>query len=307
MRLLIAMSISLALILAGCGSSGGSGSGGSGGTSSVFVPGRWTLTVDGPLGFSPIEFDMNLTQSGSTISSDSDNTVDNSSPCGGMHVDSSTGTVSGDQFQLLLTINSETVTLNGTLSPDGKSVGIESSHFTSKSGGPCFNGVSGGFSANFIPPFTGFFTGTIQVNPVLGAPSVTAMFTQGANFSLSGSMMVTNDPCFSSLATSPSKPGISIGSLSSFEMTDGVNVIDVTGRTLTGGAIIGLEFDASFTVIAGCTEEVNGELTLDPTGQAAVAMASASTHKSAAFVINPALLERLKEISASRHDHHSEQ
>ena len=125
MRLLIAMSISLAFIFAGCGSSGGGGttSGGSGGSNSVFVPGRWTLTVDGPLGFSPIEFDMNFTQSGSTISSDSDNTVDNSSPCGGMHVDSSMGTVSGDQFQLLLTINSETVTLNGTLSPDGKSIG----------------------------------------------------------------------------------------------------------------------------------------------------------------------------------------
>jgi hypothetical protein len=307
MRLLVA--ISLALIFTGCGSSGGSGSGsgGSGGSNSVFVPGRWTITVDGPFGFDPIEFDMNFTQSGNAITSDSDNTVDNSSPCGGVHVDSSTGTVSGDQFQLLLSINSETVTLNGTLSPDGKSVGIESGHFKSKSGGPCFNGVDGGFSANFIPPFAGSFTGTIQVIPVLGEPTVTAMFTQGANFNLSGSMMVASDPCFSSLATSPSKPGMSIGSLSTFEMTDGVNVIDFTGRTLTGGAIIGLEFDASFTVIAGCTEEVNGELSLDPTGQAAVAMASAATRKSSAPVINPALLERLKEISASRREHHSSQ
>jgi hypothetical protein len=302
MRLLIAMSICITFILTGCGNSGGgSSSGGSGGSGSVFVPGRWTITVAGPAGFNLIEFDMNFTQSGSTISSDSDNTVDNSSPCGGVHVDSSTGTVSGNQFGLLLTVNSETITLNGTLSPDGKSVGIESGHFTSKSGGVCFNGVAGGFSASFIPPFTGSFTGTIQVIPVLGAPTVTAMFTQDANFNLSGSMMVANDPCFSSLATSPAKPGMSIGSLSLFEMTDGVNVLDFTGRTLTGGAIIGLEFDASFTVVAGCTEEINGELTLDPTGQAAVARAS--THKSSVFAINPALLQRLRAISASKSEH----
>jgi hypothetical protein len=299
MRLLIALVICLTFILTGCGSSGGgNGTGGSGGSNSVFVPGKWTMTVAGPAGFNLIEFDMNFTQSGNTISSDSDDTVDNSSPCGGVHVDSSTGTVSGDQFHLLLTVNSETITMNGTLSPDGKSVGIESGHFTSKSGGPCFNGVEGGFSANFIPPFTGSFTGTLQVIPVLGAPAVTAMFTQDANFNLSGSLMVANDPCFSSLATSASKPGMSIGSLSLFEMTDGVNVLDFTGRTLTGGAIIGLEFDASFTVVAGCTEEINGELTLEPTGSAAVAMAS--TPESPALAINPALLQRLRAISASR-------
>jgi len=42
-------------------------------------------------------------------------------------------------------------------------------------------------------------------------------------------MTVTNDPCFSSLAIEGDNPGISVGHLSSFEMTDGANILDFVG------------------------------------------------------------------------------
>jgi len=302
MRLLTAISaVCLATILAGCGSSGGSFGGSSG--SSVFVTGKWTLTVIEIIPndlFPPsVEFDMNFTQSGNTISSDSDNTVDNGI-CGFTHVDSSTGTVTGNQFKLVLTVNAETLTLTGVLSPDGKSMSITDSNFTSSPNGVCFNGAHGNFTANFVPAFTGSFTGTMIVSPVLGTPTVTGMFTEDPNFNLSGSLMVTGNPCFTSLATASSKPGMSIGSLASFEMTDGTNVLDFSGHIIPAAPPMDFEYDGEFNVIAGCTEEFDGQITLDPA--ATPAAASASRPRSAFSPINPVLVERLKTISARRYE-----
>jgi hypothetical protein len=291
----------VAILLAGCGSSGGGFSSSSG--NSVFVTGKWTLTVfeSIPNEFGPaIEFDMNFTQSGTTILSDSDNTVDNAI-CGGTHVDSSAGTVTGNQFKLVLTVNAETLTLTGVLSPDGKSMSITDSNFTSSPDGVCFNGTHGGFSGNFVPAFTGSFTGTMIVSPVLGTPTVTGMFTEDPNLHLSGSLMVTGNPCYTSLATAPSKPGMSIGSLASFEMTDGTNVLDLSGHILTAAAPMGFEYDGEFNVIAGCTEEFDGQLTLDPAASPAAALAT-SRPRSAFSAINPVLVERLKTLSAKRHE-----
>ena len=305
MRLLsgVLSTLCVTILLAGCGSSGG-GSGNSSG-SSVFVTGKWTLTVFEIIPndlFAPsVEFDINFTQSGNTISSDSDSTVDGA-VCGGMHVDSTTGTVTGNQFKLLLTINTETISASGTLSPDGKSISIMESNFTSSAGGPCFNGTHGSFTANFVPAFTGSFSGTMIVSPVLGTPAVTGMFTEDPNFNLSGSLMVTGNPCYTSLATAPSKPGMSIGSLASFEMTDGTNVLDFSGHILTAAAPMGFEYDGEFNVIAGCTEEFDGQLTLDPAATPAAALATGRP-RSAFSALNPVLVERLKALAASRHEH----
>jgi len=52
------------------------------------VPGKWVFTLvfeKGGMGGPLVEVDLNLSQSGDTISSDSDNTVDNET-CGGAHV-----------------------------------------------------------------------------------------------------------------------------------------------------------------------------------------------------------------------------
>jgi hypothetical protein len=296
--------VCLTTLLVGCGGSGGNvGSVNSGG-GSVFVTGKWTLVAFEiiPNEFGPaVEFDMNFTQSGNTISSDSDNTVDNAI-CGGTHVDSSAGTVTGNQFKLLLTINTETISVTGTLSADGKSMSITDSNFTSSPNGPCFNGTHGNFTANFVPPFTGSFSGTMIVSPILGTPTVTAMFTEDTNFNLSGSLMVTGNPCFTSLATAPSKPGISIGSLSSFEMTDGTNVLDFSGHILTAAAPMGFEYDGEFDVTSGCTEEFDGQISLDPATSSA-AVAATSKPKSTVSTINPVLVERLKVLAALRHEH----
>jgi hypothetical protein len=213
-----------------CGSCGGGGSSGGGGSITTFVPGKWTATLfsgSGGLFANTVELDMDLVQSGDTISSDNGHSVD-SALCAGMHVDSSIGSVSGDKFKLVFNIDSDTLTLDGTLSADGKS--IAAGKFTS-SGGTCISGTPITFSAGTTPPLMGPFAGTIQIDP-LGAPSVTATMAEDANFNVTGSMMVVGDPCFSSLATEPANPGISIGELSSFEMTDGTNVLDFVGNIL---------------------------------------------------------------------------
>lgn len=291
----------LTILLVSCSS----GSGGGGGAS-PFVSGKWTATlfpITGLAAFTP-EFDMNLAQTGSTISSDSDNTVD-SATCAGTHVDSSIGAITDDQFKLVLTINSEKIALTGALSADGKSIIGSTGRFTASPGGPCLNGESGGFTAAFIPPLAGSFTGTMQGIGVLGEPGVTAMLSEDPSFNVSGSMTVTNDPCFSALATAPDKPGISIGSLSSFEATDGTNVIDFIGHILLGPTGTP-EYDANLNVIAGCTEE-SGVITLDPTTSDAVSAPDASSSKSAVSPINPVLVERLKALMEAGHAHENAQ
>jgi hypothetical protein len=237
---------------------------------------------------------MDLVQSGNTISSDSGHTVD-SSNCTGMHVDSSTGTVSGDKFRLVFSIDSDTLTLDGTLGADGQS--ITNGKFTS-SGGTCISGAPLSFSAGTAPPLTGPFAGTIQIDP-LGAPGVTATMAEDANFNVTGSMTVTDDPCFSSLATKPDNPGISIGELSSFEMTDGTNVLDFVGKILQAPNLPSL-YQANVTITAGCTEESGGLLemnfgTIPPVLALPARRSGIGTHK-----INPLLAERMKALLAAR-------
>jgi hypothetical protein len=72
----------LTILLASCSSGSGGGGGGGG---SPFVSGKCTATlfpITGLAAFTP-EFDMDLAQTGSTISSDSDNTVDSATCAGG--------------------------------------------------------------------------------------------------------------------------------------------------------------------------------------------------------------------------------
>ena len=81
------MAILVTGLFAGCGGGGGTSSGG-GGASSTFVPGKWTFSIFSNSGlFGPTaELDMDLDQSGGTISSSNLESVDSVS-CGGMHLD----------------------------------------------------------------------------------------------------------------------------------------------------------------------------------------------------------------------------
>lgn len=292
--ILITMAILAAGLFAGCG--GGSNSGGGG--SSVFVPGKWTVTVfsgTGQLFANTIELDMNLLQSGGTISSDSNNSIDSGS-CTGMHVDSSAGTVSGDKFKLVFMIDSEAITLDGTLSADGKS--ITSGHVSDPNGN-CVVGPPISFNAAFVPPLIGTLTGTLaDTGSGTTAHVIATLVEDPTDFNLTGTMNITGDPCLSQIAIAADNPGLSIGSASSFEMTDGTNVVDFIGSLLPGTSAA-FEFDGDWNVTSGCTEEF-GMITLDPNDPAAMASgtsrpARASTHK-----INPLLVERMKNLMAAR-------
>jgi hypothetical protein len=294
-----ALALVFTILLTSCG--GGSSSGGA--SSTTFVPGKWRATLysgHGLLFANTVELDMDLLQSGGTISSDSGHSID-SAFCAGMHVDSSSGTVSGDKFNLVFKIDVETITLEGTLSADGKS--ITNGKFTS-SGGSCIDGPPISFSAGTAPSLSGPFAGTIQIDP-LGAPGVTATLAEDANFNVTGSMLVTGDPCFSSLANAPDNPGISIGDLSSFEMTDGTNTLDFVGNILQTPNLPNF-YQANVTITAGCTEESGGLLemnfgTIPPdVSPSGTRRAGISTQK-----INPLLVERMKALMAARSHQHT--
>jgi hypothetical protein len=296
------LALAVVMLLTSCG--GGSGSsGGGGGAMSTFVPGKWSFSLFSSSSnmFGPTaELDMNLNQSGGTISSDNLGSVDSVS-CAGMHLDSSTGTVSGDKINLVFSIDSEKITLNATLAPGGTAVGDANLGSWSAGDGPCLGRQHGIFTASLIPSLTGTSTGMLSLANINSVPSVTAMLAEDSNFNISGSMAVTDDPCFSSLAISPTNLGMSVGSLSSFEMTDGTNVADVTGQMFMESPPPSL-FDAQFNVISGCTEEF-GELTLDVNGDdgpAAMQARTRSTGNVTAPKINPLLVERVKALLAAR-------
>jgi hypothetical protein len=293
------MAILVTGLFAGCGGGGGTSSGG-GGASSTFVPGKWTFSIFSNSGlFGPTaELDMDLDQSGGTISSSNLESVDSVS-CGGMHLDSSTGTVSGDKIHLVFSIDSEKITFDATLAPGGTAVGEASLGNWSAEDGPCLGGQHGIFTASLIPALTGTWTGILGLANVNTMPSVTVMLAEDANFSVSGSMAVTDDPCFSSIAIAPDNLGLSVGSLSSFEMTDGTNVLDFIG-SIEGVPPIPLQFDANVTVVSGCTEE-SGTLNItmgDP--PAAMDSSGARNAKAGKQKINPLLVERMKNLIAAR-------
>jgi hypothetical protein len=148
-------------------------------------------------------------------------------------------------------------------------------------------------------------TGTMQILGTTIFPNVTAMLTEDSSFNVSGSMAVTNDPCFSSLATNPANPGMSVGSLSSFEMTDGTNVVDFMGKIQIAPGLPD-SYSADFTVTAGCTQEFGG-VDLNFSTMATADAPAASGSKKAANTINPVLVERFKALVATRHEHESVQ
>ena len=295
------LALAVGVLLTGCG---GGSSGGGGGASSTFVPGKWTFSLFSSSSnqFGPAaELDMNLSQSGGTISSTNENSVD-SITCSGMHLDSSTGSASGDNITLVFSIDSEKLTLNATLAPGGTAVGEANLGNWSASDGPCLGGQHGIFTADLVPSLTGTSTGTMSLGGITTVPAVTAMLAEDPNFNVSGSMAVTADPCFSSLAIAPGNLGIAIGSLFSFEMSDGTNVVDFVGQITESGPPLQSHIDVN--VVSGCTEE-GGILTLTQSADPATAMQAPAANgaKAATPKLNPLLVERLKALQIARRTH----
>lgn len=284
--------LALIIVFSGCG---GSGSGG-GNTFSPFFTGKWTATIVSPTQGQLANLDMNLAQTGDAISSDSVNTIDNLNCDGNIstHEDSTTGTVNGNQFNLVFSVNGESIALTGTVVAGGKSV---SGTFTS-GGGPCLNGEGGTFTAAFIPPVSGMYTGTMTSTANVTS-GVTAMLSEDANFNVSASVVVTNNTCFSSLATTAPNFGMSIGDSTVFDVTDGTNEVDFIGRIL--------QVDSSLSGIAGfwevtgnCATEGNFQLTFATGG--AMRVPDPGGASAAESKISPLMVERLKALLAARRE-----
>jgi hypothetical protein len=293
------LALAVGVLFTGCG--GSSSSGGGGGTTSIFVPGKWTFSLFPSSSglFGPtFELDMNLTQSGGTISSTNENAVDNIS-CSGMHLDSSTGSASGDKITLVFSIDSEKITLNATLAPGGTAVGEAKLGNFSVSDGPCLGGQHGIFTADLAPSLTGTSIGTMTLGSITTEPMVTAMLAEDPNFNVSGSMAVTDDPCFSSLAIAPGNLGVALGRLFSFEMTDGTNVVDFVGQINESGPPI--QSSGQVSVVSGCTEE-GGEFSLTESADPGTGMQAPAANgaKAATPKINPLLIERMKALQIAR-------
>lgn len=278
----------LLIVLSGCGGSSGTHS-----TPSPFVAGKWTATIVSPTQGQLANLDMNLAQTGDTISSDSLNTIDNlNCPNNLTHMDSTTGTVTGNQFVLVFSVTGESITLTGTVATGGQTV---VGTFTS-GGGPCLDGTGGSFTAAFIPVATGTFTGTLtSVSNVVS--NATAMLSEDPDFNVSASVVVTNNTCFSSLSTTAPNFGMSIGSLTVFDVTDGTTNVDFIGRILQIGSSLS-GFAGGWAASGNCTTEGVFQLTFGTAGAMHVPDANGAT--TAKSEIPPYMVERLKALLAAR-------
>jgi hypothetical protein len=289
MRVSIIVVVLASVMFTGCSNSASSN-----GTSPSFN-GKWVVEIDPGNAFPPHpEFDFNLTRTGDTLSSDSDNTIDNLDcvPSEELLDDSTSGSVRGNQFMLGMAI------ANGT--PDAQGIrltGTVAKNHSSVSGtyesdpGPCFSGKTGIFTATFIAPTTGTFSGTLINTPNAATSNATAMLAEDSAFNESASMTVTNNTCFSSLSSSPANPGFSIGRLTDFEVSDGnnTNIVDFIGLVDSNAST----FSGQWEVTQGCTDQ-NGTVDLSATMPASLA-ASRSAEK-----VNSVLAQRFRMLLAHK-------
>jgi hypothetical protein len=283
--------------LCGCSSSNTSG------TTASFN-GKWTVMLDPGNEVPPApEIDFNLTRSGDTISSDSEDTVDNLEcvPPQDLLNNISSGSVKGDQFMLGIAIdngtpNAQGVRLMGTVGKDHSSV----TGTYESDPGPCFGGKTGTFIATFIAPVTGTYVGTLVNTSNAATSNVTAILSEDATFRESASITVTNNMCFSSLASSPTSAGFSIGRLVGFETTDGTgaNRVDFTGTV----DAFANSFAGQWFATQGCTDQ-NGTFQLGVMNSSAMPATAALPEITSMQKPSQVLIQRFKLLLARRqHD-----
>jgi len=278
--------LTFAALLNGCSGSGGGSGGGS------FSNAKWAAVLQPATFPAPlIELGMNFTQEGESISSGNSTSIINFGDC---LIDdgelTSAGTVKNSSFKLVFSIGAQTVTLTGTIAPDGKTI---TGTFTSSEDG-CLNGESGTFTANFVGPVTGNYTGTMTNGPN-GISGVTAMLSQDENFNESATMTVTNNTCFSSLASAADSLGVSIGGFTMFDTTDGINTVSFVGEVNPDAT----EITGPWTAQLGCAHRA-GVFQLNSGDAAAIPSTAGSGSKSTRPAVTPALAERMRAILAAQ-------
>lgn len=285
--------------LCGCSSSNTSG------TTASFN-GKWTVMLDPGNEFPPHpEFDLNLTRSRDTISSDSVNTVDNLEcvPPQDLLNNISSGSVKGDQFMLGIAIdngtpNAQGIRLTGTVAKNHSTV----TGTYESDPGLCFEGKTGNFIATFIAPVTGTYVGTLVNTSNTATSNATAMLSEddsfeSGSFRESASITATNNTCFSSLASSPTDAGFSIGRLVGFETTDGTGA----NRVVFAGMVDAFanSFAGQWFATQGCTDQ-NGTFQLGLVNSPAMPATAALPAITSMQKPSQVLIQRFKLLLARR-------
>ena len=176
------------------------------------------------------------------------NCVGNDPP---VSTDTFIGTVSGNNVQINIsyvnTQGTDTITLTGTVS--GTSI---SGTYTDS------QGDAGTWTATQSGSLAGTLSGTINStsHPLTIPPTMTAVITEGQNFTLTGTATISNWSCFTSLDFSA---GLAIGG--AFTLTDSTNSVVIIGvpsgaKTLS----IGYQVGSSGPACAG--DQGTGTLTI---------------------------------------------
>jgi len=144
------------------------------------------------------------------------NCVGNDPP---ISIDTFIGTVSGNNVQINIsyvnTQGTDTITLTGTVSGTSST----GTYTDSQGDAGTWTATQSGFSG-------GTLSGTINStsNPLTIPPTMTAVITEGQNFTLTGTATISNWSCFTSLDFSA---GLAIGG--AFTLIDGTNSVLITG------------------------------------------------------------------------------
>jgi hypothetical protein len=248
-NLRVMLLLAFALLLASCGggnSSTGTNSSGSSGATTPTAPnitGNWSITVQSTVAAGSVQVGGSLVSNGTQVS-------------GVLHVLNSScfqiaddvpvsGSITAGSNAITLTsgtVESQVVTVNGTVAADGKS--ISSGTYTIAGG--CDNTDHGSLTGFVVPPFINTYTGTFISATAGSATNVSATITQAATadgdglFHVTGTVMFPNGVCFTSATVTPSSAAIGGFLVLDLATNTGADVLyvgqitDSSGKTING-------------------------------------------------------------------------
>src|SRR5215469_6835214 len=238
--------MAVVLLLTGCGSNSPRPS-----SSSAALAGNWqiALTPSDQVNFQPRSLSGFVLQKGGALSGSLSFLIPNvqnpsSPPCAGAAAIN--GTVNGQALNLSVNQNGQMLTLTGSSSPDGSSMGGN----YSSAAGACEPGESGTWTAALVRPVSGLFSGNFH------STSSTSYNLQDKDFQVSGNLIqstntgassatvtgfitASNYQCFSSAALNGTISGSSLR----------LSIIDATGLQIGEmGAAVGSQAPGGATV-----------------------------------------------------------
>jgi len=253
----IVVCLTVSFLMTGCGSSSSTVNSSS---ASAGISGNWQMSLQPADSGDPKSQSGFLLQSGNVISG---GVIVSDNPCSG--VGTVTGTVSGSDVSLVVTLSGIVINLSGTVSGQNAMSG----NYNVLAAGCEWPGVSpqtGTWTATQIPPLNGNISGTLTSNAATsGTFGITGQLTQGANTGISTAPLTGTISIPGYCFTSANLVGTVSGTAVTLNLVDsnGAQIGEITS-VLNGNSLSGhLSYLGQGTGGAkGCVNAQGGKISL---------------------------------------------